>query len=97
MRVMTVANMSMMMPIGSVVRMVRIFGVVEACEAYIKSQAHEGWRPVANCYDDGGLSGASLERPALQALLADIRAGAPSSGFWSVATVRLLRFAALYI
>jgi DNA invertase Pin-like site-specific DNA recombinase len=45
----------------------------EACEAYIKSQAHEGWRLLADHYDDGGLSGASLERPALQALLADIQ------------------------
>ena len=47
----------------------------EACKAYIKSQASEGWRFVSDHYDDGGLSGASLERPALQALLADIRAG----------------------
>src|ERR1700674_4391621 len=47
----------------------------EACEAYIKSQAHEGWRLVPNRYDDGGLSGASLDRPALQKLLADVRAG----------------------
>src|SRR5882672_10364386 len=47
----------------------------EACEAYIKSQAHEGWRPVPDRYDDGGLSGASLNRPALQTLLADIGAG----------------------
>ena len=47
----------------------------EACEAYIKSQAHEGWRAIPDHYDDGGLSGASLDRPALQALLADIRAG----------------------
>jgi site-specific DNA recombinase len=47
----------------------------EACEAYIKSQAHEGWRLLADRYDDGGLSGASLERPALQALLSEIRAG----------------------
>ena len=31
----------------------------EACEAYIKSQAHEGWRLVADRYDDGGVSGAS--------------------------------------
>jgi len=46
----------------------------EACEAYIKSQAHEGWRLLAHRYDDGGLSGASLDRPALQALLSDIRA-----------------------
>ena len=47
----------------------------EACEAYIKSQAHEGWRLVADHYDDGGVSGASLERPALQTLLGDVRAG----------------------
>lgn len=47
----------------------------EACEAYIKSQAHEGWRLVPDNYDDGGVSGASLARPALQTLLADIRAG----------------------
>jgi Resolvase, N terminal domain len=40
----------------------------EACEAYIKSQAHEGWRLSPERYDDGGLSGASLERPALQML-----------------------------
>src|SRR5512139_2163170 len=46
----------------------------EACEAYIKSQAHEGWKLLADHYDDGGISGASLERPALQALLSDIRA-----------------------
>jgi site-specific DNA recombinase len=46
----------------------------EACEAYIKSQASEGWRLVSDNYDDGGLSGASLERPALQRLLADVRA-----------------------
>jgi DNA invertase Pin-like site-specific DNA recombinase len=47
----------------------------EACEAYIKSQAHEGWRLVPDRYDDGGLSGASLDRSALQKLLADVRAG----------------------
>jgi site-specific DNA recombinase len=47
----------------------------EACEAYIKSQTHEGWRLVPDRYDDGGLSGASLDRPALQTLLADVRAG----------------------
>jgi site-specific DNA recombinase len=47
----------------------------EACEAYIKSQAHEGWRLIPDHYDDGGLSGASLDRPALQDLLADVRAG----------------------
>ena len=46
----------------------------EACEAYIKSQAHEGWRLIPDHYDDGAFSGASLERPALQKLLAEVRA-----------------------
>jgi site-specific DNA recombinase len=47
----------------------------EACEAYIKSQAHEGWRLIPSRYDDGAFSGASLERPALEQLLADVHAG----------------------
>jgi site-specific DNA recombinase len=47
----------------------------EACEAYIKSQAHEGWKLVKTAYDDGGLSGGSMERPALQRLLAEAAAG----------------------
>jgi len=47
----------------------------EACEAYVKSQAHEGWRLLAEHYDDGGLSGASLERPALQLLLSQVKQG----------------------
>jgi DNA invertase Pin-like site-specific DNA recombinase len=47
----------------------------EACAAYIKSQAGEGWRPVKAHYDDGGISGGTMERPALQQLLADIEAG----------------------
>src|SRR6202040_1042852 len=47
----------------------------EACEAYIKSQEQEGWRLVPDRYNEGGLSGASLDRPALQQLLADVRAG----------------------
>ena len=38
----------------------------EASEAYIKSQAHEGWRLVRERFDDGGFSGGSLDRPALQ-------------------------------
>src|SRR5947209_5330871 len=46
----------------------------EACEAYIKSQAHEGWSLIPTSFDDGGLSGASLERPALQSLLDMVRA-----------------------
>ena len=47
----------------------------EACEAYILSQRHEGWELVATRYDDGGCSGGDMQRPGLQALLADIRAG----------------------
>ena len=47
----------------------------EACEAYIKSQAHEGWRLIPDHYDDGGLSGASLNRPSLQRLLDEVRNG----------------------
>jgi DNA invertase Pin-like site-specific DNA recombinase len=47
----------------------------EACEAFIKSQAGEGWRLVKTAYDDGGLSGGTMERPALQRLLADIGSG----------------------
>jgi DNA invertase Pin-like site-specific DNA recombinase len=46
----------------------------EACEAYIKSQAGEGWKPLRARYDDGGCSGGTMERPGLQQLLADIRA-----------------------
>jgi site-specific DNA recombinase len=47
----------------------------EACTAYVLSQASEGWSALPDAYDDGGLSGGSLERPALQRLLADIEAG----------------------
>ena len=47
----------------------------EACEAFIKSQASEGWRLIKTAYDDGGLSGGTMERPALQRLLADIGEG----------------------
>lgn len=45
----------------------------EACTAYIKSQAHEGWRLLPERFDDGGFSGGSLERPALQRLLGQVR------------------------
>ncbi len=45
----------------------------EAAQAYVKSQAHEGWVLNRDRYDDGGYSGGSLERPAMQKLLADIK------------------------
>jgi site-specific DNA recombinase len=48
---------------------------LEACAAYITSQRHEGWVPVSNRYDDGGYSGGSMKRPALEKLLADVKAG----------------------
>jgi site-specific DNA recombinase len=47
----------------------------ETCEAFIKSQAGEGWRLLRTHYDDGGISGATMERPALQRLLEEIRQG----------------------
>lgn len=46
----------------------------EACAAYILSQASEGWTALPEIYDDGGLSGGTLERPALQRLLAEVAA-----------------------
>src|SRR5258707_6803489 len=47
----------------------------EACEAYIRSQQHEGWLLARNGYDDVGFSGGNLKRLAAQRLLTDIRAG----------------------
>ena len=47
----------------------------EACESYIKSQKHENWQLLPKHYDDGGYSGGTLNRPALQQLLNDIRSG----------------------
>ena len=47
----------------------------EACEAYIRSQKCAGWVALPDMYDDGGVSGGTMERPALQRLLADIDAG----------------------
>ncbi|MGI4764378.1 MAG: recombinase family protein [Janthinobacterium lividum] len=45
------------------------------CESYIASQAGEGWTTLETCYDDGGFSGGSLDRPAVQRLMADVGAG----------------------
>ena len=47
----------------------------EACAAYILSQASEGWVALPDIYDDGGISGGTLERPALRRLLAEVRGG----------------------
>lgn len=47
----------------------------EACEAYIASQRHEGWKLVPDRYDDGGISGGTLERPGVRRLLDDVKAG----------------------
>jgi DNA invertase Pin-like site-specific DNA recombinase len=47
----------------------------EACEAYIKSQQHEGWQAIASDYDDGNYSGGNMERPALKQIMADIETG----------------------
>ena len=47
----------------------------EACEAYVASQKHEGWKALVEMYDDGGFSGGTMNRPALQRLLADVVAG----------------------
>jgi len=47
----------------------------EACEAFIRSQKHEGWIPISAKYDDGGFSGGNMGRPALKRLMADISEG----------------------
>ena len=47
----------------------------EACEAFIASQKREGWTALPEMYDDGGFSGATMERPAFQRLLGDVSAG----------------------
>src|SRR2546427_1040758 len=46
----------------------------ESCDAYIKSQRHEGWTPLPSLYDDGGYSGGSMDRPGLKQLLEDVAA-----------------------
>jgi site-specific DNA recombinase len=47
----------------------------ESAEAFIKSQAHEGWTCLPDRYDDGGFTGGNMDRPALQRLMADVEAG----------------------
>ena len=47
----------------------------EACTAYIASQRHEGWKLVKQRFDDGGVSGGTMDRPALKALLAEVDKG----------------------
>jgi site-specific DNA recombinase len=47
----------------------------EACAAYVMSQQHEGWTLLPDNYDDGGISGGTMDRPAMQRLLADVREG----------------------
>ena len=46
----------------------------ESGEAYIQSQKHEGWMLLPNRYDDGGISGGTMDRPGLQQLLSDVKA-----------------------
>ena len=52
----------------------------EACEAFIASQKREGWSLIGEMYDDGGFSGATMERPAFQRLLSDVSAGQDRRG-----------------
>ena len=47
----------------------------EACEAYVRSQAHEGWKLIEDHFDDGGFSGGNLQRPRLETLMQTVRAG----------------------
>src|SRR5215203_6752092 len=47
----------------------------EACEAFVASQKREGWLTIPELYDDGGFSGATIQRPAFQRLLSDVTAG----------------------
>ena len=47
----------------------------ESAEAFIRSQTHDGWTCLPQRYDDGGFTGGNMDRPALQRLVADMRAG----------------------
>src|SRR3954467_10899627 len=62
-------------PVGGRFPKKRGSGHPECCEAYVASQRSEGWVLVPDRYDDGGISGATLERPSLKRLLADIEVG----------------------
>ena len=53
----------------------RLHAQREACEAFVTSQRQEGWRVLPSQYEDGGYSGGSMERPALQQLLRDVKDG----------------------
>ena len=59
----------------------------EACEAFIRSQRSEGWRLIETAYDDGGLSGGSLERPALQRLFLPTSPGIRSTRWLSTRSI----------
>src|SRR6201998_2127958 len=63
-------------------------GQRESCEAFINSQRHEGWVCLRAGYDDGGFSGATIDRPALQRLLAGIAAGGGRKVFLFTMTQR---------
>ena len=63
----------------------------EACEAFINSQRHEGWVCLPKAYDDGGFSGATMDRPALRQLLGD-RLTNPGSTARGQATGRTRRY-----
>src|SRR5688572_10136283 len=47
----------------------------EACEAYVRSQEHEGWKQLPDRFDDGGFSGGNMERPALHQLIELVKSG----------------------
>ena len=63
----------------------------EACTAFIASQKHEGWTTLPEMYDDGGFSGATIERPAFQRLLADV-----GEGKIDVVTSRLSKMSTIF-
>src|SRR2546423_11948880 len=60
----------------------------EACEAFIESQRQEGWVCLRAAYDDGGVSGVTMGRAALQQALADLKAGAGRVNLFLLHTTR---------